>query len=65
MAEKPSYLKLLNGISSAETRAFQYLSAWADVTTDPDVRAVLHTVATVKASTAWRSPSGSTSWASS
>jgi len=32
MAEKPSYLKLLNGISCAETRAFQYLSAWADVT---------------------------------
>src|SRR6478609_10858851 len=45
MAEKPSYLKLLNGISCAETRAFQYLSAWAEVTTDPDVRAVLHTVA--------------------
>ena len=45
MAEKPSYLKLLNGISCAETRAFQYLSAWADVTSDPDVRAVLHTVA--------------------
>jgi len=45
MAEKPTYLKLLNGISCAETRAFQYLSAWAEVTTDPDVRAVLHTVA--------------------
>ena len=45
MAEKPSYLKLLNGISCAETRAYQYLSAWADVTTDPDVRVVLRTVA--------------------
>jgi rubrerythrin len=45
MTEKPSYLKLLNGISCAETRAFQYLSAWADVTTDADVRAVLQTVA--------------------
>jgi hypothetical protein len=45
MAEKPSYLKLLNGISCAETRAHEYLSAWADVTTDPDVRAVLRTVA--------------------
>ena len=45
MVESPSYLKLLNGISCAETRAFQYLSAWAEVTTDPDVRAVLHTVA--------------------
>src|SRR2546430_1844506 len=31
MADKPSYLKLLNGISCAETRAYQYLSAWADV----------------------------------
>jgi len=45
MAEKPSYLKLLNGISCAETHAYQYLSAWADVTTDPDVRVVLCTVA--------------------
>jgi len=45
MAETPSYLKLLNGISCAESRAHQYLSAWADVTTDPDVRAVLRTVA--------------------
>jgi rubrerythrin len=45
MAEKPSYLKLLNGISCAETRAHQYLTAWAEVTTDPDVRAVLLTVA--------------------
>jgi rubrerythrin len=45
MADKPSYLKLLNGISCAETRASQVFSAWADVTTDPDVRAVLRTVA--------------------
>jgi len=45
MAEKPTYLQLLNGISCAETRAHQYLSAWADVTTDPDVRAVLRKVA--------------------
>ena len=45
MASKPSYLKLLNGISCAEMRAFEYLTAWADVTADPDVRAVLRTVA--------------------
>jgi rubrerythrin len=45
MAAKPSYLKLLNGISCAETRAHQYLSAWAEVTPDPDVRAVLVKVA--------------------
>jgi rubrerythrin len=45
MAEKPTYLKLLNGIACAETRAHQYLSAWAECTTDPDVRRVLLTVA--------------------
>ena len=44
MTEAPSYLRLLNGISCAESRAHEYLSAWADVTTDPDVRAVLRTV---------------------
>jgi len=45
MADKPSYLGLLNAISLAETRANKYLTAWAEVTTDPDVRAVLVTVA--------------------
>ncbi|HZP29033.1 MAG TPA: hypothetical protein VFC99_08775 [Acidimicrobiia bacterium] len=45
MPDKPSYLGLLNAISLAETRAHAYLSAWADVTTDPEVRAVLRTVA--------------------
>jgi rubrerythrin len=45
MADKPSYLGLLNAVSNAETRAYRYLSAWADVTPDPDVRAVLVTVA--------------------
>jgi rubrerythrin len=45
MPDKPSYLGLLNAISCAETRAHAYLSAWADVTPDPDVRAVLHKVA--------------------
>lgn len=45
MADKPSYLGLLNGVSCAETRAHCYLTAWAEVTADPDVRAVLLTVA--------------------
>jgi rubrerythrin len=45
MPDKPSYLGLLNAISCAETRAHCYLTAWADVTPDPDVRAVLLTVA--------------------
>jgi rubrerythrin len=45
MPEKPTYLGLLNAIACAEGRAHTYLSAWADVTPDPDVRAVLRTVA--------------------
>ncbi|MEX0948666.1 MAG: hypothetical protein WD296_07660 [Acidimicrobiia bacterium] len=45
MADKPSYLGLLNGVSCAETRAHCYLTAWAEVTPDADVRAVLLTVA--------------------
>ena len=45
MADKPSYLGLLNRIAVGETRAGEYLSAWAETTTDPDVRAVLCKVA--------------------
>ena len=45
MSDKPSYLGLLNAISLAETRAHAYLSAWADVTPDPEVCAVLRKVA--------------------
>ena len=46
MADKPSYLGLLNAVACAESRAHAYLSAWADVTHDPDVRKVLGIVAT-------------------
>jgi enoyl-CoA hydratase/carnithine racemase len=35
--EKPAYLGLLNAISLAESRAGQYLEAWADVTPDEDL----------------------------
>jgi rubrerythrin len=45
MAKKPTYLGLLNALALAETAAHGYLMAWADVTDDPDVRKVLHTVA--------------------
>src|SRR5438094_6567075 len=45
MAEKPSYLGLLNAVSLAESGAHCYLSAWAGVTKNDDVRAVLRTVA--------------------
>ena len=45
MSEKPSYLEMLNTIYMGEQRGYEYLSAWADVTPDPDVRAVLRTIA--------------------
>jgi rubrerythrin len=45
MPDKPSYLGLLNAVACAETQAHAYLSAWAEVTPDPDVRAVLTKVA--------------------
>jgi hypothetical protein len=44
MAEKPSYLGLLNGISIAEGRAADYLEAWCACATDPDLQATLRTV---------------------
>ena len=34
---KPRYLGLLNAISLAETRAGNYLRAWADATDDEDL----------------------------
>jgi len=42
---KPSYLGLLNAVAVAESAAHDYLTAWANVTTDPEVRKVLLTVA--------------------
>ena len=42
---KPTYLGLLNAVSLAESRAYCYLTEWADVTSDPNVRQVLLTVA--------------------
>jgi len=45
MSDKPSYLGLLNAIAVNKARAHQYLQVWIDTTTDPDVKAVLRTVA--------------------
>ncbi len=45
MSDKPSYLGLLNAVALAESSAHCYLSEWAAVTKDPDVRRVLLTVA--------------------
>jgi rubrerythrin len=45
MSDKPSYLGLLNRIAVGETRAGEYFTAWAEATSDADVRAVLVKVA--------------------
>jgi hypothetical protein len=42
---KPTYLGLLNAIALGEARAHRYLDEWIAVTPDPDVKAVLQTVA--------------------
>ena len=44
-AQKPKYLGLLNAISNAESAAGVYLTAWADVTPDPDLARTLRLVA--------------------
>ena len=45
MSDKPSYLGLLNAVSLNESRAYAYLTAWADATPNDAVRGVLRTVA--------------------
>jgi hypothetical protein len=45
MPKKPTYLGLLNAVANGELAAHGYLTAWADVTPDPEVRRVLLTVA--------------------
>jgi len=45
MTDKPSYIGLLNAIALGERRAAEYLNCWSSVTPDPDVRALLHTIA--------------------
>ncbi len=45
MSDKPSYLGLLNAIAVGESHAHAYLTEWIERTTDPDVDAVLRTVA--------------------
>jgi rubrerythrin len=41
----PHYLELLNHIASGERRAGVFLQAWADTTSDPELRACLSMVA--------------------
>ena len=44
-SSKPTYLGLLNAIALGEAKAHRYLNEWIAVTADPEVRAVLQTVA--------------------
>ena len=53
MAEKPSYIGLLNAISNGERRGHELLSAWAQKTTDEALRATLNVVAIREAEHAW------------
>ena len=45
MSEKPSYLGLLNAIAIGEAEAHEYLTEWVAVCDNPEVKAVLSTVA--------------------
>jgi hypothetical protein len=45
MSDEPTYLNLLKGIAVAECRAHAYLTAWADVTGNDELRQVLRMVA--------------------
>lgn len=45
MSDRPTYLDLLNAVALGEGNAHCYLTEWANVTTDPEVRKVVLTVA--------------------
>ncbi|MEM7018018.1 MAG: hypothetical protein AAF512_11860 [Pseudomonadota bacterium] len=53
MAEKPSYLGMLNAIANAERRGHTLLKSWADKSTDSDVSGALNMVAIREAEHAW------------
>jgi Mn-containing catalase len=44
MADKPSYLRMLNGIANGERQGYEYLNAWYERATDPDVKRTLRIV---------------------
>jgi rubrerythrin len=44
VADKPSYLGMLNAIANAEGQGYEYLNAWYERATDPDVKATLRVV---------------------
>jgi rubrerythrin len=45
VTDKPTYLSLLNALAEGEWRAYEYLTAWAEQTSDETVAATLRTVA--------------------
>lgn len=50
---KPSYIGMLNAISNAERRGYEFLTAWAETTSNPDVAGLLRVVAIREAEHAW------------
>jgi Mn-containing catalase len=46
VADKPSYFGMLNAIANAERQGYEYLNAWCERATDPNVKATLTVVAT-------------------
>jgi rubrerythrin len=46
VTDKPSYFGMLNAIANAERQGYEYLNAWCERATDPDLKATLRTVAT-------------------
>jgi len=45
MSDKPSYLGALNAIVNGERRGFEFLNAWSQMSSDPDISLMLKTVA--------------------
>jgi rubrerythrin len=45
VADKPSYLGMLNAIANAERQGYEYLNAWCERATDPDLKATIRIVA--------------------
>ncbi len=53
MADKPSYIGLLNAIANGERVGHKIFRKWAEVTTCDDIRGTLQTVAIREAEHAW------------
>ena len=45
MSDKPSYIGALNAIVNGERRGFEFLNAWSEMSSDPNISSMLKTVA--------------------